>query len=420
MAEKDKIPEIRFAGFTDAWEQRKLKEVAEFSKGNGYSKNDLRDTGVPIILYGRLYTKYETVISEVDTYADERCGSIYSSGGEVVVPASGETAEEISRASVVEESGVLLGGDLNIVTPHTEIEPTFLALAVSYGKPHKDMSKLAQGKSVVHLHNTDLEKVELIYPAYEEQSAISTFFKQVDNLITLHQCKYDKLVIVKKSMLEKMFPKDGACVPGIRFAGFTNAWKQRKLKEISDKVIEKNVNLRFAETFTNSAEFGIISQRDFFDHDISNAKNLGNYYVIRNEDFVYNPRISTFAPVGPINRNKLGRTGVMSPLYTVFRTHDIDNTFLEQYFRSRYWHSFMKLNGDSGARSDRFSIKDSVLIEMPIPYPSLKEQLKIDEFLTQLDNLITLHQHELEKLKNIKKSMLEKMFVKEAWTRNGL
>ena len=122
-------------------------------------------------------------------------------------------------------------------------------------------------------------------------------------------------------------------VPAIRFKDFTDAWEQRRLKEIADKVTEKNVKLQFKETFTNSAEFGIISQRDYFDHDISNEDNLGSYYVVKNEDFVYNPRISTFAPVGPINRNKLGRNGVMSPLYTVFRTHDINNTFLEQYFR---------------------------------------------------------------------------------------
>jgi type I restriction enzyme, S subunit len=201
--------------------------------------------------------------------------------------------------------------------------------------------------------------------------------------------------------------------PEIRFTGFTDAWEQRKLSDISDKVIEKNTTLQFTETFTNSAEFGIISQRDFFDHDISNIKNLDGYYVIKNEDFVYNPRISNFAPVGPINRNKLGRNGVMSPLYTDFRTHDIDNTFLEQYFKSRYWHSFMKLNGDSGARSDRFSIKDSVFIEMPIPYPNLKEQLKIGEYLTNLDNLITIHKHKYDKLVIVKKSMLEKMFPKD-------
>jgi len=155
--------------------------------------------------------------------------------------------------------------------------------------------------------------------------------------------------------------------------------------------------MQFTETLTNSAEFGIISQRDFFDHDISNFENLNGYYVVKNDDFVYNPRISTFAPVGPINRNKLGRTGVMSPLYTVLRTYQIDNTFLEQYFKSRYWHSFMKLNGDSGARADRLSIKDSVLIEMPIPYPKLKEQTKIGQYLTHIDNLITLHQRKYHK-----------------------
>ncbi|SEA59990.1 type I restriction enzyme, S subunit [Eubacterium aggregans] len=129
--------------------------------------------------------------------------------------------------------------------------------------------------------------------------------------------------------------------PAIRFKGFADDWEQRKLKEIADKAVEKNVKLQFTETFTNSAEFGIINQRDYFDHDISNADNLGSYYVVRNEDFVYNPRISTFAPVGPINRNKLGRNGVMSPLYTVFRTHDIDNTFLEQYFRSIYYNGLI-------------------------------------------------------------------------------
>ena len=155
---------------------------------------------------------------------------------------------------------------------------------------------------------------------------------------------------------------------------------------------EKNTDLAVQETFTNSAEFGIISQRDFFDHDISNVENIGGYYVVREEDFVYNPRISTTAPVGPVNRNKLGRNGVMSPLYTVFRTHDVDTTYLEWFFKSNYWHSFMYFNGDSGARSDRFSIKDAVFFEMPIPLPSPEEQHRIGILLDGIDDLITLHQ----------------------------
>ena len=201
--------------------------------------------------------------------------------------------------------------------------------------------------------------------------------------------------------------------PKLRFKGFTDAWEQRKLGDIADKVTEKNGGLQYIETFTNSAEYGIISQRDYFDHDIAKIGSLDGYYIVRNEDFVYNPRISTSAPVGPISRNKLGRTGVMSPLYTVFRPHDVDTTYLEHFFKSKYWHSFMNFNGDSGARSDRFSIKDSVFFEMPIPIPHVEEQRKIGECLTHIDNLITLHQRKLDRLKNIKKSMLDKMFPKD-------
>ena len=159
----------------------------QFSKGTGYSKADLKKSGTPIILYGRLYTKYETVIVDVDTFADAKPGSVYSHGGEVIVPASGETAEDISIASVVEKSGVLLGGDLNIITPPEVLDSTFLAISISNGKPHDDMAKMAQGKSVVHLHNTDLEKIDLTFPGHEEQVQISSCFKRVDNLITLHQ-----------------------------------------------------------------------------------------------------------------------------------------------------------------------------------------------------------------------------------------
>ena len=200
--------------------------------------------------------------------------------------------------------------------------------------------------------------------------------------------------------------------PAIRFKGFTEDWEQRKLNKISDKVTEKNIGLQYIETFTNSAEFGIISQRDFFDHEIANMSSLGGYYIVRSEDFVYNPRISATAPVGPINRNKLGRVGVMSPLYTVFRTYDVDTTYLEHFFKSRYWHSFMNFNGDSGARSDRFSIKDAIFFEMNIPIPHIEEQMKIGEYLTHINNLITLHQRKYDKLVNVKKSMLEKMFPK--------
>lgn len=199
------IPEIRFKGFTDAWEQRKLGDIATFSKGNGYSKSDLAPSGEPIILYGRLYTNYETTISNVDTFVELKDKSVISQGGEVIVPASGETAEDISRASVVKNQGIILGGDLNVIKVNHLLDPTFLALTISNGEQQKELSKRAQGKSVVHLHNSDLQEVNLTFPMLTEQKEISSLFEKMDSVITLHQRKLERLQEVKKGLLQKMF-----------------------------------------------------------------------------------------------------------------------------------------------------------------------------------------------------------------------
>lgn len=201
----ERVPEIRFSGFSDAWEQRKVLELAEYSKGNGYSKGDLTESGTPIILYGRLYTKYQFAIDEVDTFVVPKSGSVYSQGNEVIVPASGETAEDIARASAVEKSGILLGGDLNILRPFSFINPLFLALAISNGEPQKELAKKAQGKSVVHIHNSDIQEVTISYPLRAEQDQIVAVFRHLDHLITLHQRKCDELKRFKKFMLKNMF-----------------------------------------------------------------------------------------------------------------------------------------------------------------------------------------------------------------------
>ena len=207
--------------------------------------------------------------------------------------------------------------------------------------------------------------------------------------------------------------KEKRRVPKLRFPGFTEDWEQRKLSDISTKVTTKNVDVHYTETLTNSAEQGIISQVDFFDKEISNKNNINGYYIVENNDFIYNPRISTLAPVGPINRNKLNRTGIMSPLYTVFRASNVDLGFLEWYFQSNHWHRYMKLNGDSGARADRIAIKDSTFFEMPIKTPvNIKEQVLIGETLEKFNQYITLHQRKLEHLNLKKKALLQKLFPK--------
>ena len=201
----ESIPELRFPGFTDPWEQRKALHLASYSKGKGYSKDDLTESGTPVILYGRLYTKYESVIEEVDTFVDASNDGIYSHGDEVIVPASGETAEDIARASAVAQPGVLLGGDLNILRPNKSITSLFMALSLSNGTAQKELSKRAQGKSVVHVHNSDIQDVTISYPTIDEQTQIGSFFRQLDSLITLHQRKLDHLKQMKKGLLQQMF-----------------------------------------------------------------------------------------------------------------------------------------------------------------------------------------------------------------------
>ena len=257
-----------------------------------------------------------------------------------------------------------------------------------------------------------MKTISIPWATVNEQRAIGGFFKGLDNLITLHQRKYDKLVQLKKSMLDKMFPKPGETEPEIRFAGFTDPWEQRKLGEFSKKKTTKNADGALSETFTNSAEQGVISQLDYFDHDITNDANISGYYVVQPDDFVYNPRISVTAPCGPINRNRLNRAGVMSPLYTVFSVDtSVDKTYLEHYFKTSRWHDFMFLEGNTGARSDRFSISDATFFEMPIWRPGVSEQMAIAKQLETTDSLITLHQRKLELLRNTKKSLLDRMFV---------
>lgn len=202
--------------------------------------------------------------------------------------------------------------------------------------------------------------------------------------------------------------------PEIRFKGFEEEWIKTALEDISSKVIDKNNTRTYETVFTNSAEFGIIDQKDYFDRNIANTDNIQGYYVVMPNDFVYNPRISTSAPVGPINRNKLSYAGVMSPLYYVFRFKEdkIDLSYLDYFFKSSSWHDYMFQNGNSGARSDRFSINDNVFVNLPIQHPKSEgEQRKIGILLSTLDKLIRKLELKLDKLRNIKQSLLNQMFT---------
>ncbi|MCD8272255.1 restriction endonuclease subunit S [Akkermansia sp.] len=399
MNEKSLIPSIRFAGFTDAWERRKVEKLAIRVSSIG------EQIGRPRVEYEDIISGIGQLNKDIFSKVSNKPGIEFADGDVLY----GKLRPYLKNWLLPNFNGLAVG-DFWVLRPQN-VDSKFLFRLIQSRK-FEEVANQSAGTKMPRADWKLVSKTDFGTPlSAAEQRKLGSFFEALDSFITLHQRKYEKLLNIKKSMLDKMFPKNDELFPEVRFAGFTDAWERRKLGEIADKVTEKNSSRIYSETFTNSAENGIISQRDYFDHAVSNSANLDGYYIVSEDDFVYNPRISTTAPVGPINRNRLKSRGLMSPLYTVFRTRDIDALYLEHYFKSHHWHQYMFLNGDSGARSDRFSIKDFVFMEMPIAVPCKVEQMRIGSFLEELDHLITLHQRKLEKLQNIKKACLEKMFV---------
>ena len=398
------VPQLRFEEFNDNWEQRKFSDLYV----------PLAERNSDLLPYNK------TLSAATMTYKTDGNGAADSSLanykrlriGDIAFEGHTSKTFRYGRFVLNDTGDGIMSPRFSALRPLTQMPTNFWKYYIHYEPIMRKVlvASTKAGTMMNELVTDEFLKSYVLVPSIEEQTHIGGILKNIDHLITLHQHKYERLKTLKQAMLQKMFPREGKLVPEIRFEGFTEAWEQRKLSEIADKVTEKNAGLQYVETFTNSAEFGIISQRDFFDHDIAKLGSLDGYYIVKNEDFVYNPRISSSAPVGPINRNKLERTGVMSPLYTVFRPHDIDTTYFEYFFKCGYWHSFMTFNGDSGARADRFSIKDNMFFQMPIPIPHIDEQRKIGELLTRLDHLITLHQRKYEKLLECKKAFLTKMF----------
>lgn len=408
-------PKIRFKGFTKDWEQRKLNEVGVVIDPHPSHRAPKEEQGgIPFIGIGDV-DEMGNINRESARPVPENVYDEHHKRYDLNVPSLG-LGRVASLGKVIRLRSDIgkyaISPTISVLQFSENINIDYLYAYMNTPQFKKQFEGKSNGSTRQSVGTEMVRLLNLSMPFnLDEQKAIGTFYKNLDNLITLHQRKCEQTKKLKKYMLQKMFPQNGAKVPEIRFYGFTYDWEQRKLKEIADKVSEKNKNNEFSEPFTNSAEQGIISQKDYFDREIVNNENLDSYYIVRNDDFIYNPRISVMAPVGPINRNRLGRNGVMSPLYTVFRTHDIDNLYLEFYFKTTKWHRFMKLNGDSGARFDRFTISSTQFMEMPIPYPMLDEQRKIGEYFDSLDNLITLHQRKCDELKKMKKYMLQNMFI---------
>ena len=406
-----KKPSYRFAGYTESWEEKKLGVVAEFTKGKGYSKGDLEISGVPIILYGRLYTNYQTIIDDIDTYVTMKENSVLSEGNEIIVPSSGESSEEISRASVVSKSGVILGGDLNIIKLNATLSSVFVAITLSNGAQQKELSKRAQGKSVVHLHNSDLKEVNLSFPSLPEQTAIGSFFQDIDQLISLQQRKLEVLKEQKKTYLKLLFPAKGQTKPALRFAGFEDEWKEKYLYEVLKVSKDRNVDLAYDknQVLSVSREAGVVNQIEYQGRSFAGA-DLSNYKVVNKENLIYTKSPLKGAPYGIFQISYT--TGIVSPLYAVFKSTKqifapfVGLSLMDDNKASKYLSPIVT----KGAKNT-INITDEGSLQGKLLFPSMEEQRIIHTFFQDLDKSIAKQEEKVNQLKESKQTLLRKMFI---------
>ena len=277
------------------------------------------------------------------------------------------------------------------------------------------IEKLQEGSVRLYFYYDKLCECQLYMPSLEEQEKIASFLDGLDHLITLHQRKCEQAKKLKKYMLQKMFPQNGQKVPEIRFKGFTDDWEQRELEEIVERVTRKNQDLVSELPLTISAQYGLIDQNEFFDKRVA-SKDVSGYYLIYNGEFAYNKSTSSDAPWGAIKRLDRYEKGVLSTLYIVFKIRDESVTssdFLVTYYDTNNWHKDVQAIAAEGARNHgllNIAPVDFFKTELMLPQ-DIEEQRKIGDYFKSLNALITLHQQKCDELKNIKKFMLQNMFM---------
>ena len=395
---KTETPSIRFHGFEDAWEQRKVGEVSESYSGGTPS------VGVKEYYGGQIpFIRSAEINSEITELFLTGEGLKNSSArlvavDDILYALYGATSGEVGRAR--------LKGAINqailAIKPHTDYDSEYLAQWLRKSK-HSIIETYLQGGQG-NLSGTIVKELSVGFPSLKEQKAIGDFFRQLDNLITLHQRKFEKLTNVKKSMLEKMFPKDGADIPEVRFKGFTDAWEQRKAKELFVSTADKG----YPELPVLSAtqDRGMISRDENSINIFHDKKNEAGYKRVLPGQFVIHLR--SFQ--GGFAHSAI--EGITSPAYTVFgfsEPEKHDSEYWKYVFTSKAF--IRRLETVTYGIRDGRSISYDEFLTLSFVYPSRSEQTAIAQYLDKLSNLITLHQRELEKLQNIKKSMLKKMFV---------
>ena len=414
MQDNEKKPALRFKGFTDPWEQRKLGELSrsfeyglnaaakEYDGQNKYLRiTDIDDTSRQFVSAD--ITSPDANLAEADNYR--------LSDGDVLFARTGAS---VGKTYLYKKSDglVYFAGFLIRAKIKESVSAGFIFQNTLTRSYERYIAITSQRSGQPGVNAQEYAEYQLMLPELFEQEKIAKLLEALDTLITLHQRKYEKLVNIKKSMLDKMFPQNGASVPEIRFKGFTDPWEQRKLEEYLEVSGQKNFEGIYTkeDVLSVSGDFGIVNQIEFQGRSFAGAS-VANYGVVETGDIVYTKSPLKSNPYGIIKANK-GKNGIVSTLYAVYKPKQSANPeFVQNYFeQDARMNNYMHPLVNKGAKND-MKVSAENALKGQIVFPDIKEQRTISEFFRNLDTLITLHQRKLEKLQNIKKSCLEKMFV---------
>jgi len=404
---KTNVPNLRFPGFEEEWERKRLGEVAD-KVMYGMNAAAIPFDGI---------NKYLRITDIDDISRRFKANPLTSPSGEIEEKYQlkvGDIVLTRTGASVGKSylynpnDGKLLFAGFLIKFSIINANPYFVFSQTLKSNYNKWVQKMSMRSGQPGINAEEYKDLELAFPAISEQDKISTFLSLIDERIQCQNKIIEELKSFKSAVSKRIFSQE------LRFKDENGEecpdWEEKKLWEIAEKRIKKNIDNKIINVFTNSAINGIVNQRDFFEKDIANQNNLNGYYIVENNDFVYNPRISSTAPVGPISRNHLG-SGVMSPLYSVFRLKLGNIDFIECIFNTNVWHKHMENIANYGARADRMSFAIGDFYEMPIPFPSLSEQTKIANFLSSIDEKIETEKQIIEQYKKQKAYLLQNIFI---------
>ena len=405
------------------WEQRKLGDSCKLNGRigfRGYTEKDIisKEAGGVLTFSPTNIVDNKLTIECKNTYITrekyDESPEIKISNGDILFVKTGSTLGKSALVAGLKEDASI---NPQIVVMRVEKDTeNFMSNVLITDRVMKQVAAVKIGGAVPTMTETELKNFTYFAPAEkEEKKKIGDHFRTLDNLITLHQRKCEETKILKKYMLQKMFPQNGQKVPEIRFKGFTDDWEQRKLGDLVDRVTRKNQDLVSELPLTISAQYGLIDQNEFFDKRVA-SKDVSGYYLIENGEFAYNKSTSTDAPWGAIKRLDRYENGVLSTLYIVFgikENNPIDSDFLVSYYSTNLWHKGIHEIAAEGARNHGLlNIAPADFFETKLMIPQdIEEQKKIGKYFEELERLITLHQRKCEELQNIKKFMLQNMFV---------